>query len=100
MLYDPKWEVKTKQPSIEGFVAWLRKQPADKTFEYWDCRKCAVGQYLRTFGSSWDKMFYGPDRDNDLLSSLNDIPTRAYKAAIGSTLTFGQVLAAADTNWR
>lgn len=49
MLFDPKWEVKTK-PSLAGFVAWLGEQPADKIYDPGKPTKCALGQYFQSVG--------------------------------------------------
>jgi len=47
------------QPSLEGFVSWLDKQPSDKTYPYYPSSVCAVGAYRKSLGlyahSDWDK---------------------------------------------
>lgn len=48
MLYDPKWEVKTKPDvfSLESLIAWLEKQPADEVYDYMNCHgACLLDQY-------------------------------------------------------
>jgi hypothetical protein len=53
MLYDPKWEkpeVKADPFSLESMIAWLEKQPADKVYDFWDCRECLIYQYLLDAG--------------------------------------------------
>lgn len=64
MLYDPKWE----KPSLAGFVAWLERQPPEKSYVWMNiCGECAVSQYFLTFapeeehGDLWDK--YGQPLD-------------------------------------
>ena len=37
MLYDPKWEVKTKEPSVEGLIAWLETKNPKQKYDYYDC---------------------------------------------------------------
>lgn len=52
MLYDPKWEVKTKPDllSLESLAAWLEKQPADRAYCYIDNGSCLLGQYFVGMG--------------------------------------------------
>lgn len=33
--------------SLENFTAWLRQQPASASYDWTDCKKCAVGNYLK-----------------------------------------------------
>ena len=49
MLYDPKWEkpaVKADPFSLESLIAWLEKQPADKTYCYVESNACLLSQYF------------------------------------------------------
>lgn len=50
MLYDPQWEVKTKRPSLAGFIAWLETKNPDENYDYGDTERCALGQYYRSLG--------------------------------------------------
>lgn len=63
MLYDPKWEAETKVDpfKLASVIAWLEKQPRDKTYVWSDqpdsCRGgCLIHQYLRAVGRNpvWD----------------------------------------------
>lgn len=36
--------------SVEGFVSWAARQPADSKYEYGDIYNCALCQYFRSFG--------------------------------------------------
>ena len=46
MLYDPKWEVKTK-PSLAGLITWLERHPSELEYNWSDCQgACLIGQYL------------------------------------------------------
>jgi hypothetical protein len=47
MLHDP---AHTDIYSVEGLVAWLIKQPADKIYDYTNSYQCAAAQYLRSRG--------------------------------------------------
>ncbi len=46
MLYDPKWNA----TSIASLVAWLEKQPADKSYSYGHCGRCLLAQYFTAQG--------------------------------------------------
>ena len=47
MLYDNKRWDKQSAPSLEGFIDWLEKQPADQSYDWHNIHKCPVCQYLR-----------------------------------------------------
>jgi hypothetical protein len=38
------------QLTLEAFADWCEKQPAEKTYNYADCNRCACGQYAATLG--------------------------------------------------
>lgn len=52
MLYDPKWEKHTETKAdpftLESLIAWLEKQPAEKSYNF-NCVNgtCLAGQYFR-----------------------------------------------------
>lgn len=50
MLYDPKWEKKTKADhfTLESLIAWLEKQPADEQYEFCEWNNCLLAQWLRS----------------------------------------------------
>ena len=50
MLYDPKWETKTNPLTVESFISWLEKQPADGEYSFLNCKECAIGQYAKSVG--------------------------------------------------
>lgn len=50
MLYDPKWEPKTKDKSFASFIAWLETQPADAAYDYCNPQQCAVAKWLASMG--------------------------------------------------
>lgn len=52
MLYNTQWE---KKPAFDplsfaSLIAWLEKQPADKTYDYVDCTECLLSQYYTAMG--------------------------------------------------
>ena len=87
MLYNHKWSI---TPSLDGFIAWLREQDPNETYDYWSCAKCACDQYadsIRSYG--WVSSWY----DRELVQNLNMIsrgPTCESK-----DWTFGAALARA-----
>ena len=52
MLYDPKWEQKTKADplSLASLIAWLERHPADETYCYMDSGECLAAQYNQSIG--------------------------------------------------
>lgn len=49
MLYDPKWEkteTKADVYSVASLVAWLEKQPPDKSYDWYSVTGCLVCNYL------------------------------------------------------
>jgi hypothetical protein len=85
MLYDPKWE----KPSLAGFKRWLEQQYPDETFNYRDCDRCAVGQYLASIGTTWSQA------DAHIVGNLDYYACRATNNALrhhSAQVTFGAVL--------
>jgi hypothetical protein len=54
MLFNPKWKVQTKPDvfSLEGLIAWLEKQPAERTYCFEDNGGCLLAQYYLSQGYS------------------------------------------------
>lgn len=52
MLYDPKWEQTTQTDpfSLESLIAWLEKQPEDKSYCYTSSGRCLLAQYFTAQG--------------------------------------------------
>lgn len=53
MLFDPKWEkpeVKADPFSLESLIAWLEKQPADRTYDFCQPSSCLIAEYLKARG--------------------------------------------------
>lgn len=56
MLYDPKWEVKTRPDihAISTLIAWLEKKPAAHEYDFRNCKgECLLGQYWAAHGIEW-----------------------------------------------
>lgn len=94
MLYDPKWEVKTKADpfTLEALIAWLEKQPRRKEYCYTDHGRCLIGQYLSYIGYDKvhvfsDDLFLHGDRE-----ARNPLPSIFNKIALASPRTFGAAL--------
>ncbi len=86
MLYDPKWEQKTKtEPSLQGFILWLEQQNAGAAYKYMPCGTCAIGQYLTSIGTSYHEQC-DPGRDIQYLCDWN------FKITGPSPQTFGAAL--------
>lgn len=52
MLYDPKWEQKTKADpfSLVSLIAWLQKQNPNAHYDYCIPQECLIGQWLKSSG--------------------------------------------------
>ncbi len=69
MLFDPKWEAKTKEPSLAGFIAWLETQDPVAEYPWTSCfGKCAVSEYFVHVSGSVDKHYdlWGTHLSTDL----------------------------------
>ena len=53
MLFDPKWEVKTRTPSKAGLIAWLETQPPEQTYNWVRCEECVLAQYAKSIGLTY-----------------------------------------------
>lgn len=63
MLYDKRWDRTETKPdvfSLEGLIAWLEKQPANKTYSWAHGTECLLGQWLRTIDSEVECQFNNP----------------------------------------
>lgn len=47
MLNNPNWD---KTIKLDNFIAWLREQPSDTTYEWESGETCLMGQYLQAAG--------------------------------------------------
>ena len=91
MLYNPNWNT----PSLIGLIAWLRMQPAKKTYDFDDCRgDCLFGQYMAHLGISW---WEGINPYGETLTAVwpKDYQ-RAQKIAFDAPRTFGAALRRAE----
>lgn len=92
MLYDPKWEVKTDSPSLSGLIAWLEKQPPNKSYNWSDCEgHCLIGQYWGSIGISFGEGCLMELNGQDLYGQLV-CPNGSDGIAITRPHTFGAAL--------
>ena len=65
MLYDPKWEEKTKvAPSVTGLIAWLETQKPGAEYPYWNCEgRCLIGLYFNSIGLLWADGYNDPGQE-------------------------------------
>lgn len=95
MLYDPKWERKTKAPafSTEGLIAWLETMPADGTYCFTNLDNCLLTQYFKSRNRlvSWtgtSRVVYGFPP----FVWTRRLPEGFYDIAIAGQHTFGAAL--------
>lgn len=80
--------------TLEAFAEWVEKQPAEKTFDYFDPKNCAFCQYLKGLGfkraqvGGHDYSLTGRFEDDRLLPE-----GIAPSVLCGSTNTFGALAA-------
>lgn len=55
MLAREEWSSpKFYVPSLEGFIAWLEKQPKRGAYDFNNCDgQCLMGQYMASIGQPW-----------------------------------------------
>lgn len=61
MLYDPKWEQKTKADPFElgTLIAWLETKAPSGEYEFMNCDGlCLMGQYMTACGVVWSDANY------------------------------------------
>lgn len=55
----PPVEIKPDIYALPTFIAWAERQPANKEYNYGDCRgACLLGQYMRDHGVGWKNFAY------------------------------------------
>lgn len=92
MLYDPKWEKKTKaEPrDLGNLIAWLETMPAGKTYPFGNCQGgCMYSQYLVALG--YDNGIGWNCNSQKMWSDLHREPF--YSIANTTPWTFGAALA-------
>lgn len=54
MLYDPKWEKQSETKAdpftLVAVIAWLEKQPPDKSYDWMAVHGCLACQYFQSLG--------------------------------------------------
>jgi hypothetical protein len=61
MLYDPKWEVKTKPDpfKLATLIGWLETQEQAKEYDYYNCEgACLLDRYLIAHKLPWGNHHY------------------------------------------
>jgi hypothetical protein len=95
MLYDKRWdkpEVKSDPFSLESLIAWLEKQPEDKTYCYTDTGQCLLSQYFLSNG--FENVAVGPydfDHGSDF-QYKEKLPPSFNEIAQGRPRQFGSAL--------
>ena len=93
MLYHPKWaETKADPFELSTLIAWLEKQPTEKTYCFMDNGGCLLAQYFTEQGFKEVSMggthiVHGPNRGD-----YQDLPPHMSSIAVGNPRTFGAAL--------
>jgi hypothetical protein len=90
MLFRQDWSIPKVQPvvrpdvfSMDGVIAWLETMPADRAYDYHDCRgACMYGQYMAAHGYSW----------STATEIQHDFRNYVYRIAFSHPHTFGAAL--------
>ena len=53
MLYDPSKDYKSPRADL---IAWLEKQPASRTYNWYSSSRCLMGLYYWGTSSKWEKL--------------------------------------------
>lgn len=92
MLYDPKWEVKTKTDplTLQALISWLEQQPKDQNYDYGCNGHCMLAQYFQHCGiaNSVGGQSFQPNGGGPRVS----LPVSFRHIAIDSPRTFGGAL--------
>jgi hypothetical protein len=76
MLYNPKWEVKTKKPSLAGFIAWLETKNPKERYNYMNVEGlCPVDQYFSSIGigvDTWEDSSFPREQWGELNDLAHD----------------------------
>lgn len=75
--------------SLEGLIAWLRRMPANRAYDFWNPHECLFSQYLQHHG--WH--FGGGRKDGlDIADAYIKLSTYWNGIARGEPWTFGAAL--------
>lgn len=91
MLYDPKWNQRTKSSplTLESLAAWLEQQNPAEHYDYDDCTgECMYGQYMRAMGIPWTEARGIPSS-----KPIGAFESLSYRVASPHPRTFGGALA-------
>ena len=42
--------------TLEALADWLERQPPEKEYDWFDCANCALGQYARSLGLTYEEL--------------------------------------------
>ena len=99
MPYDgTNFETRPDVFSLDGLIAWLEKQPAEKKYCYMDTGACLLCQYLVSIGVPFEGVYgtYWDDANNvthDIPASVAHIPVE-YPRTFGAALSRARALRA------
>lgn len=94
MLWNPLWK-KPADPTLDDFIAWLEKQPADEVYDYTDPHHCPVAKFNQSLGREY-KIPSIADTAGICPTNSIDIKMERLAAAIpywGGKKTYGRLLA-------
>lgn len=74
--------------SLEAFADWCEKQPADKEYNFNNCRTCAVAQYANSLGLPNPYDFPKSGRVSEIPVIASKFWSRANQAAFEENRTF------------
>ena len=88
MYVDEKREGELLTPSLPGFISWLERQDASKSYDWVACGRCACAQYAKHLGGDdW----YLKVQNDPVWAALNQLAKPHPFTA--TTDTFGNLLA-------
>jgi hypothetical protein len=92
MLYDKRWDAKTKADplTLDALIAWLEPMSRRGTYDFTDhCGECLIGQYMAHLGIPWSMGEYR----NVVISIFgNEGHVEAYGVLVEGPWTFGDAL--------
>ncbi len=84
MLKDPRWD---KEPTLASFALFVASKPKNEGYDWSNCERCAVGQYLASIGKRIPLSEWGGD-----IGAMNRLAHGNRGVSIRPDLwTFGQL---------
>lgn len=96
MLFDPRWEkpqVAADPLSLDALIAWLEKQPQEKTYNAVSTKRCLLGQWFKSI-DPLSEPDYGPGTDSYsyIIHGKSQRPPDGYVTIVHGSQTFGAAL--------